>query len=45
MFKFVSPGQRTPLHWAANEGEEGTAQFLVEKGADINVKHNGGVRE
>ena len=45
MFKFVSPGQRTPLHWAATEGEEGTAQFLVEKGADINIKDSFGVRK
>ena len=45
MFKFVSPHQQTPLHWAAGEGEEDTVQLLIEKGADINIKDNLGVRE
>ena len=40
-----SPHQRTPLHMAAEESKEGTAQFLVEKGADIKIKDNDGVRE
>ena len=40
-----SPHQRTPLHRAVEQGHAGTAQFLVEKGADINVKDNDGVRE
>ena len=45
MFKFVSPHQQTPLHWAAGEGKEGTVQLLIEKGADINIKDRSGVRE
>ena len=41
-----SPRQWTPLHWAAAmDGKEVTVQFLVEKGADINVKDNDGVCE
>ena len=40
-----SPHQVTPLHRAALKGEEGAVQFLTEKGADINVKDNDGVRE
>ena len=42
--QLISPHQRTPLHWAA-ERHADIAQFLVEKGADINVKDNDGVRE
>ena len=45
MFNFVSPRQKTPLYFAAEQGDVGTAQFLVEKGADINVKDNFEVRE
>ena len=45
MFKFVSTHQDTPLHLAAEEGHAGTAQVLVEKGADINIKNSRGVRE
>ena len=45
MFRFFSPRQRTPLHWAAIEGKEGTVQPLIEKGADINIKDTSGVRE
>ena len=41
----ISPHQKTPLHWAAFQGHPVTAQFLVEKGADINVKDNYGVHE
>ena len=35
----------TLLLLAAREGIEGTVQLLVEKGADINIKDNDGVRE
>ena len=45
MFKFVSPRQRTPLHWAAIQGEEGIVHILIEKGADMNIKDIRGVRE
>ena len=40
-----SPHQRTPLHSDAGEGKEGTVQLLIEKGADMNIKDNDGVRE
>ena len=40
----ISLHQKTPLHYAA-EVHGGTAQFLVEKGADIHVKDSYGVRE
>ena len=43
--QLISPHQKTPLHWAAEQGHAGTAQFLVEKGADISVKDSHGVRE
>ena len=45
MFKFVSPHQATPLHYAAGGGHAGTAQLLVKKGADINIKDRYGVRD
>ena len=35
----------TPLHRAAIEGEVGTVQLLIQKGADMNIKDNDGVRE
>jgi len=35
----------TPLHQAAEGGHAGTAHFLVEKGTDINIKDDDGVRE
>ena len=44
-FLVPSPRQMTPLHSAAIQGKEGTVQFLVEKGADINIKDSHGVRE
>ena len=44
MFRFFAPHQRTPLHFGAMEDKEGTVQLLIEKGADINVKDNDGVR-
>ena len=43
--QLISPHQKTPLHLAAEGGHAGTAQLLVEKGADINVKDNDGVCE
>ena len=41
----ASPHQWTPLYCAALEGHVDTVQVLIEKGADINVKNNVGVRE
>ena len=35
----------TPLHSVAMGGDVGTAQILIDKGADINIKDNNGVRE
>lgn len=37
------PHQWTPLHLAATSGHVDTAQLLVDKGANINSKDNGGV--
>ena len=35
--------QRTPLHTAAGIGYKYTVEYLVMKGADINIKDNKGV--
>ena len=45
MVDIFSPCQMTPLHCATREGKVGTVQILIEKGADINIKDNDGVRE
>ena len=37
--------QQTPLHVAASNGRDYTAECLVKKGADINMKDKTGVRE
>ena len=38
--------QLTPIHIAAGEGRcEDTLKYLVDKGADINIKSNNGVNE
>ena len=42
---FVSFHQHTPLHDAARRGHTDTAQFLVMKGAKINIKDNDEVSE
>ena len=36
--------QRTALHMAAEGGHEGTVKYLVEGGAEINIKDNEGVK-
>ena len=41
---FVST-QRTLLHVAASKGRDYTVEWLVEKGADINIKDKTGVCE
>ena len=35
--------QRTPLHIAVEENKMDTVECLVKKGADINIKDDGGV--
>ena len=44
---FVVPflNQRTLLHVAASNGRDYTVEWLVEKGADINIKDKTGVCE
>ena len=42
--KYLSPlHQWTPLYMAAEGGHEEMVRFLVDKGADINIKDNNGV--
>ena len=45
LFLFYSPHQSTPLHKAANEGHVHIVRYLVEQGADINIKDVNGVSE
>ena len=42
---FASPHQMTPLHRAAVQGHVDTVKFLVQEGANIHSKDNGGVSE
>ena len=37
--------QRTPLHIAARENYERTAECIIDQGADTNIKDNDGVRD
>lgn len=41
----LSPHQESPLHWAAGGDHVDTVLFLVENGADVNVKDNEWVSE
>ena len=44
--KFVSISyQKTPLHVAASKGHDYTMEYLVKKGADMNIKDEKGVSE
>ena len=48
MFKIcslLSPHQDTPLHMAADRGHTDTLQYLVGKGAGINIRNEDGVSE
>ena len=40
-----SPHQVTPLHRAAQGGHVGAVEYLIQAGADINIKDNGEVSE
>ena len=40
----VSLHQKVPLHMAAEEGHKDIVECLVDKGADINIKNNDGVK-
>lgn len=35
----------TPLHWAAYSGHTDTVQFLIDKGADIDIREKDEVNE
>ena len=37
--------QQTPLHVAASNGRDYTVEWLVKKGADVNIKDKRGVSE
>ena len=37
--------QQTPLHVAASKGRDYMVEYLVEKGADMNIKDKNGVSE
>ena len=41
----VSPHQDTPLHMAADSGRTDAIQYLIDKGAGINIKNEDGVSE
>ena len=48
MFKIcslLSPHQDTPLHVAAHRGHTETVQYLIGKGAEINIRNKYGVSE
>ena len=40
-----SPHQETPLHWAAQGGHGGAVEYLIQAGADVNIKDDDGVSE
>ena len=40
-----SPEQRTPLHCAAKWGHVGAVDYLIQAGADVNIKDDDGVSE
>ena len=40
-----SPHQWTPLHRAAGGGHGGAVDYLIQAGADVNIKDNDGVSE
>jgi len=45
MLIIVSVHQKTPLHMAVESGNDATVRFFVDKGADVNIKDNKGVRK
>ena len=40
-----SPHQYTPLHYAAGGGHVGAVEYIIQAGADINIKDVNGVSE
>ena len=38
-----SPQQETPLHWAATGGHKDIVKYIIQAGADVNIKDNRGV--
>ena len=40
-----SPHQETSLHWAARGGHVGALEYIIQAGADINIKDFSGVSE
>ena len=40
-----SPHQKTPLHEAAEGGHVGALEYLIQAGADFNIKDNYGVSD
>ena len=40
-----SPQQETPLHWAATGGHNDIGKYIIQAGADVNIKNIYGVSE
>ena len=45
MCSLLSPHQNTPLHFAAHRGHTETVQYLIGKGAEINIRGEDRVSE
>ena len=44
-FTLLSRWEFNPLHWAARGGHGGAVKYLIQAGADVDIKDNIGVSE